>query len=208
MPGHLSVIPSRALDDPKVGNAALRCLLVLGTYTDRNGWCRVKQSTIGERLKVDRRAVSKQLQTLIALGYVEDHRTGRSSRYRVLLDVPAGPEIDLMPPEGASDAPPGGGIHRTTFLNDQLPPNPPQSGGRASTHDGSHRNCRACGTNRRGPKPPTASERAAQARAEMDERNRRRAAGDVCETCGGDEWIDGDEALEPCPTCHPSRRVS
>jgi hypothetical protein len=33
------------------------------------------------------------------------------------------------------------------------PPNPPPSGG----HDGSHPNCRACGTNRRGPPPEPAS---------------------------------------------------
>jgi hypothetical protein len=40
--------------------------------------------------------------------------------------------------------------HTTPTRPVKEPPNPPPSGG----HDGSHPNCRACGTNPRGPTPP------------------------------------------------------
>jgi hypothetical protein len=40
--------------------------------------------------------------------------------------------------------------HTTPSRPVKEPPNPPPSGG----HDGSHPNCRACGTNPRGPSPP------------------------------------------------------
>lgn len=128
MSGHLAIIPARAVEDQRLGHAALRALLAFGRYTDRNGWCRVKQSTLAEILGVERRAVNKQITKLVELGYLQEQRTGRSSLYRVLLDTPADvPNLDepmrpevashtpnpsepMRPLRGASDAPSGGGI--------------------------------------------------------------------------------------------------
>lgn len=138
MSGHLAVIPARSVLDQRVGNAGLRVLLILGSHTDKAGWCRVKQETIADLLGVGRQAVSRQVVALTELGYVKAQRTGRSSRYRVVLDVPeqvanqaampheGASEESLIPPGVASDAPSGvasdapsgGGIYRTTSPND------------------------------------------------------------------------------------------
>ncbi len=134
MSGHLAVIPARAVTDARVTPAALRVLLAIGSHTDRNGWCRVKEDTLATMIGVSRPAVSRQVSVLRKLGYVEVERTGRSSRYRVVLDVPEAaamkPDVtsDISPmkpdvtsevtPKVASDVTPGGYIHRTTFSND------------------------------------------------------------------------------------------
>ena len=36
--GRFSIIPARAIDDPRLGKAALLVLCALGTYSDRDGW--------------------------------------------------------------------------------------------------------------------------------------------------------------------------
>lgn len=129
MPGHLAIVPARAVEDQRLGDAALRCLLALGSHTDKDGWCRVKQSTIASVLGVTRQAVQRQISALIELGYVGQKRTGRSSRYRVLLDAKqpdVASESPVMQPqvasdatsEVASDATSRGCIDRTTFPKD------------------------------------------------------------------------------------------
>lgn len=133
MSGHLVIIPARAVTDQRVSPAAFRVLSALGSHTDRAGWCRVKQDTIAALLGASRQAVSKQLLVLEELGYVGVVRTGRSSRYRVLLDVPdecpiqpdvVSPDCPMQPgvasdatSEVASDSTPRGCIDRTSVLN-------------------------------------------------------------------------------------------
>lgn len=62
------------------------------------------------------------------------------------------------------------------------PPNPPPSGGNDAQHDGTHINCRQCGTNKRGkPKPPppdpaTQQQRAMLAKAEEGNQRARELA--------------------------------
>lgn len=89
-----SIIPGDALSDPNVKDGHLRVLAVLGTHTDKNGWCKVNQKSIAERVGKSRETVNRIIKDLCELGYVrkEDgwsQSEGRSiSRYQVLMDRP------------------------------------------------------------------------------------------------------------------------
>lgn len=90
--GRLCVIPARAAFDRNLDNAALRALSVLGTFSDRNGWCYPSLTKIAAALGVTRQAVSKQIKALIDLGYLEVREQFRSNGsravnlYRIVLD--------------------------------------------------------------------------------------------------------------------------
>lgn len=92
--GHLSILQAVAIDDVRVGAAALRMLVALGTYADTTtGWCWPKQRALGERLGITRQAVSRALRDLASYGYIEiaeqhDPATGSQigSRYRLVMD--------------------------------------------------------------------------------------------------------------------------
>jgi hypothetical protein len=90
--GRYSIFPASALEDERLGNAAIRVLALLGTYTDRDGWCNPKQATIAKPQKLTRQAISRQIQILVETGYVEVEATfrrdgGRAhNRYRVVMD--------------------------------------------------------------------------------------------------------------------------
>lgn len=89
-----SIIPGDALSDPNVKDSHLRVLAVLGTHTDRNGWCQVNQKSIAERVCKSRETVNRTIRDLCSLGYLrkEDRwsrNEGRTiSRYQVLMDRP------------------------------------------------------------------------------------------------------------------------
>lgn len=141
-----AIIPAAAVTDDAIGPAALRVLLVLGTHTDKNGWCRVGQSTIAERLGVRNTAVSNQIQALVDAGYVEVKRTGRTSMYRILFDPERGdmddstrngidPDDDTVIPRDDTSDSTRNGIDRTnpserkepTGASDDAPCDPPSS---------------------------------------------------------------------------------
>jgi hypothetical protein len=91
--GTLSILQAAAIDDVRMGASALRMLVALGTYADREGWCWPKQRQLSERLGVSQQAVSKALRDLAGHGYIEvqdqfDGATGArlSSRYRLVMD--------------------------------------------------------------------------------------------------------------------------
>ena len=69
--GRFSIIPARAIDDPRLGKAALLVLCTLGTYSDRDGWSWPSISTMASRLRVTRRHISNGLRQLGQLGYIE-----------------------------------------------------------------------------------------------------------------------------------------
>ena len=112
--GRFSIIPARAIDDPRLGKAALVVLCALGTYSDREGWCWPKIDTLAERLRVKRRQVLYCLRELDELGYVEvkarfhDNGKQRSNGYRVLHDAELPAEL-LDPGEGEAEL--QGGVH-------------------------------------------------------------------------------------------------
>ena len=89
-----SITPAAAHRDTRVTPIARALLSLLGTYTDRNGWCHPKQTELAASLGCTREYVVRSLRTLVALGYVETRsftaaRRGRVSlEYRVRTDLP------------------------------------------------------------------------------------------------------------------------
>jgi hypothetical protein len=74
MPARFSIIPARAIEDPRLHSAALRVLSAIGTYANKEGWCYPSQSTLAKRLKISRPAVNRQIKILVELGYLEATR--------------------------------------------------------------------------------------------------------------------------------------
>ena len=135
--GRFSIIPARAIDDPRLGKAALLVLCALGTYSDRDGWSWPSISTLANRVRVSRRHISNGLRQLEQLNYIEIKpqydKAGKqqTSRYRVLHDAnlprdlfKVGVNVEFTP-RGEAGVPRGGeaGVHterpiRTTHKND------------------------------------------------------------------------------------------
>lgn len=98
-----SIIPGDFATDARADVAHFRVLNHLGSHTDGDGWCRLKQVTIGDACGMTRETVNRKLRDLVEWGYVERHAedaTGRAIWYRVLMDrhrpqpVSAGDEPD------------------------------------------------------------------------------------------------------------------
>lgn len=110
--GRFSIFPARALDDRRLGNAAISVLALLGTYADRDGWCWPSVSTMAKRLGSTRQAVSKQLRVLESSGYLNieprtDKRGGMvSNGYRLLFDTDLAGEFDRLHGVTEGDEPP------------------------------------------------------------------------------------------------------
>ncbi len=68
--GRFSIIPARAIDDPRLGKAALLVLCALGTYSDRDGWSWPSSNTLANRLRVSRRHISNGLRQIEQLNYI------------------------------------------------------------------------------------------------------------------------------------------
>lgn len=89
-----SITPAAANKDPRLSLGAKAVLGVLGTYTDRNGWCHPKQAEIAAALRVSREYVTRCIRTLVQAGYVETRSFSASRRgrvaleYRVRMDLP------------------------------------------------------------------------------------------------------------------------
>lgn len=69
--GKFSVMPGRAVDDARLGDAAFRLLAALGTYGNQAGYCWPTQGTLAARAGIRRQSVNRQLQTLEETGYVQ-----------------------------------------------------------------------------------------------------------------------------------------
>ena len=74
-PMRFSIIPSRAVFDPHLPNAALRVLNVLSIYSDGNAWC-FRTSVLPHKAAID-----QWIQTLVKLGYVDEYDDGYTIRY-------------------------------------------------------------------------------------------------------------------------------
>jgi hypothetical protein len=103
--GRVSIVPSCALDDTRLKLSHLRMLLTLGSYADTTtGLVTTSTRTICTRLGLARQHVSRELNDLAELGYLEviprfDVRTGAqlSSHHRLLADVALPPESRRTP---------------------------------------------------------------------------------------------------------------
>lgn len=148
---------------------------LLDRYLGENDRAWPARQTMADRLGCSADTVDRAVAELVDAGYLEVESgkgDGTPNRY-LLRDRPRlstdggepgeGCRNDAAPP-CRTDAAPGTAPvrHKREPLN-EIPPQPPASGGssdpspgpaRAASHDGSHPNCRACGTSRRGPTPP------------------------------------------------------
>lgn len=95
MSGQFIIVRSDALDDPELLKAPtlFMTLCAISTMTSQNkgGWCFFKQETIAKRLGKSRQAISKSLNKLKELGYLEIQQQsykGRQSNnlYRLTYD--------------------------------------------------------------------------------------------------------------------------
>lgn len=95
--------------DERISHSQLRTLAALGMYGDKEGWCFPKLRTLGELLHKSRQAVSRDIQSLMALGYVEIYSQNRedgsrsSNKYRLIFDLPPQPVVDT--PQQEVEAP-------------------------------------------------------------------------------------------------------
>lgn len=91
--GRLSIIQACAFDDTALSLSGLRMLGVLGTYSNEEGWCWPSQEHLAERLGIPQQNVSRSINEIRKLGYIEIHhepvRNGgyrKRAKYRLLLD--------------------------------------------------------------------------------------------------------------------------
>src|SRR5688572_22588220 len=119
--GRFGMVPAALTDCEAVGLDEIGVLAVMSTYADRDGHCRVSQSTLARILKRSRPWVIKTINTLEGLGLVEraqvfDQRTGarRACAYRLRFDRLTGasethPSAGFAEaagaPDGATNAP-------------------------------------------------------------------------------------------------------
>jgi hypothetical protein len=137
--GRFGMIPAALTRCEAVGLDEIGVLAVMSTYADREGHCRVSQSTLARILKRSRPWVIKTLNTLEELGLVErtqvvDSRTGarRACSYRLRFDLlpsasethPPAVGVDLPEP-APSDCP---RCDRGGHRHDTIQTNPEQDG--------------------------------------------------------------------------------
>jgi hypothetical protein len=87
-----SIIPAWIVTDQRLKGSDLRVLCLLGTHTNKEGWCRRSQIKMSQQLKCGRSTVQDSLNRLSDIGAVEkrpvESADGRDSAhwYRVVLD--------------------------------------------------------------------------------------------------------------------------
>ncbi len=89
-----SIVAGDFAEDPRADVSHFRVYLVIGRHTDKAGWCRLKQITIGERVGLSRETVNRKLKDLCGWGYVERGKqdaAGRAYYYRTIMDRGAPP---------------------------------------------------------------------------------------------------------------------
>lgn len=90
-----TIFAARAVFDERLTAMDVRVLAALGTFTDRQGWCRPSQTTIAKRIGSNRTWVNASIKRLVAAGYVQsvkqDNERGAQTvnLYRVLMDMSA-----------------------------------------------------------------------------------------------------------------------
>ena len=75
--GRFAIVPSRAVEDRRLGPAALRVLALLSAHAGRLGCCKMSMKTIGECIGVSRQAAQRSVSRLADTGYVDRHHRRR-----------------------------------------------------------------------------------------------------------------------------------
>lgn len=105
---YFTIIPTRALDDPELTDAALVTLMHMAPFVDEEGWCDPDAlRKAAERKGCSRQTLLGHIKLLIERGYIERRRqtTDRGldavSRYRILYDykVSATPTVVSASPD-------------------------------------------------------------------------------------------------------------
>lgn len=128
-----SIIPARALDDPRMTSPLIHLLTVYGAYADREGRCWPSRAAVAKRYGATPRNVRRATAKLVELGYLDRsiQTHGRVNDYRILYDdgghpappfgdqtggtqrPPSAPTGDIQrPPGGTPSAPRSGGTQR------------------------------------------------------------------------------------------------
>ena len=84
-----SIIPARAVGDPRLRHNLLRLLICYGVNADaKTGLCRPSRATVAKLYGKSIRTVSKLTGELVAFGYLERTKYGRGrvNLYRVVYD--------------------------------------------------------------------------------------------------------------------------
>ena len=93
------MVPAALLHHPEIGVDEFAVLAALATYADRQGWCRVSQATLAERLKRSRPWIIKIINRLVTLTLIDRearfdrHGGQRTNLYQLRFDrLPASSE--------------------------------------------------------------------------------------------------------------------
>jgi biotin operon repressor len=81
------MLPVRAAKDKNMTDGALRVLLLLCSYCDKDGITWVSQKTLAEDMDVTRQAITKQIMQLRKLGYVQTIKKGKRNTHSNTLQV-------------------------------------------------------------------------------------------------------------------------
>ena len=128
MSARYTIFQSRAVVDPNLTDRELRVLALLGTYSDRNGWCFPHQQTLADRLGTSRQLVNRSIKTLVALSYIEKRDRYRDDggiagcEYRIMLDGPDWEDDEC----NASGTPPEPTAVHTLSRSEVTPPVTPE----------------------------------------------------------------------------------
>lgn len=109
-----SIIPARAIEDPRLSPMDFKVLAALGTYTDKNGWCYPSVNTLADKIHVSRSTINRSLKDLQTYGYIDtsfifrEDGSQAANKYKILVDI----EEDIVgvapvtPPRSTRDTPP------------------------------------------------------------------------------------------------------
>ncbi len=86
--GRLSIVPSAAVFDARIGSAELRVLCAIAAYADRAGKCWPATTTLAGKLRISDRRVRSCLRNLERCGYLKtEHRPGQRSTYLICRET-------------------------------------------------------------------------------------------------------------------------
>ena len=106
MPPTLSIVPARAATDERLDKNHFRVLEFLGSHTNKDRICCLRQRTVSQSLGLSRETVNRKLKDLATWEYVEKLASTSpfgTLRYRILFDVGAvapATRDDLTPEPG------------------------------------------------------------------------------------------------------------
>ncbi len=129
----LSIVPSAAVFDARIGSADLRVLCAIAAYADRSGKCWPATTTLASELGVSDRRVRSCLRNLERCGYLKtEHRPGQRSSYLICREA-LNPGTSVSGDPGTSPS----GVDPGTLASGVEPdPGTPASGGADAQHPG------------------------------------------------------------------------